>query len=124
MTTNETLFFDTYALIEILRGNSNYERYLSCNMALTKLNLFELYNRVCGEHGEEIADKEFNKYSKAALDFDNEIIKDAAKLKLMFRKHDLSMADCIGYIKARKLGIKFLTGDKQFEFLPEVEFVK
>ena len=58
------------------------------------------------------------------LQTNNEIVKEAAKLKLMFSKQDLSMADCIGYIKAKQLGIKFLTGDKQFEFLPDVEFVK
>lgn len=121
---SETLFFDTYAIIEILRGNPNYIKYLEYNVALTKLNLFELYYKLCGMHNQDIADMEFKKYSKSVLDFDNDVIKDAAKLKLMFRKQDLSMVDCVGYIKARQMGIKFLTGDKQFEHLPDVEFVK
>ncbi len=34
------------------------------------------------------------------------------------------MTDCIGYIFAKQLGIKFLTGDKEFENLDNVEFVK
>ena len=34
------------------------------------------------------------------------------------------MADCIGYILAKRLSIKFLTGDKEFEKLDDVEFVK
>ncbi len=34
------------------------------------------------------------------------------------------MTDCIGYITARKLGIKFLTGDNKFEDKIGVEFVK
>ena len=35
-----------------------------------------------------------------------------------------SMADCISYFMAKNLGIKFLTGDKEFEGLENVEFVK
>jgi predicted nucleic acid-binding protein len=34
------------------------------------------------------------------------------------------MVDCISYALANRLGIKFLTGDMQFEGLPNVEFVK
>ncbi len=124
MTTSETLLFDTYALLEIFYGNKDYEKFLNCHVAITKLNLFELYYKLYNNYGEEIAKNEFDKYFGSAIDFDNEVIKDAAKLKSMFKKQDMSMADCIGYIKARKLGIKFLTGDKQFEFLPNVEFKK
>ena len=121
---NKIIFLDTYAIIEIIEGNKNYEKYLGYNIAITKLNLFELYYAIIRKHGEEVATKEFNKYSDYALDFNNQIIMDAAKLKLIFKKQKISMTDCIGYIKARKLGIRFLTGDKQFEYLPDVEFVK
>ena len=34
------------------------------------------------------------------------------------------MTDCIGYIIAKRLGMKFLTGDKEFEGFENVEFVK
>ena len=102
----------------------DYKKYLNCDMVVTKLNLFELYYSTFIKYGEEIAEKELFKNSDFAINFDNEIIKEAAKLKAAFRKQDLSMADCIGYITAKKLEIKFLTGDKQFQFLPDVEFVK
>ena len=39
-------------------------------------------------------------------------------------KRNVSMTDCVGYILAKQLGIKFLTGDKEFEHLDNVEFVK
>ena len=39
-------------------------------------------------------------------------------------KKDISMTDCIGYFLAKSLGIKFLTGDKEFENMKDVEFVK
>ncbi len=121
---NETIFLDTYAIIEIIEGNKNYERYIDCKAVLTKLNLFELHYTLIRKHGEKIAKEQFDKYSSYELDFDNKVIIEAAKFRFAFRKQNISMTDCIGYITAKKLGIKFLTGDKQFEFLPDVEFVK
>ena len=43
-------------------------------------------------------------------------------LKTTHRK--LSIPDAIGYTVARRLNIKFLTGDKDFEGMENVEFVK
>ena len=34
------------------------------------------------------------------------------------------MVDCIGYMTAKRLGVKFLTGDREFEGMDNVEFVK
>ena len=58
------------------------------------------------------------------MDYDKEIIQSAAEFKLANKSRNLSMADCIGYKLSEFLGIKFLTGDRQFEGLPNVEFVK
>ena len=117
-------FFDTYAIIEIIKGNENYKKYRDFKISLTKLNLFELYYNLLRDSGEEVAKKSLTKYSNFVTDFNEDIIENAAKMKFIFKKQDMSMVDCIGYIKAKQLGIKFLTGDKQFEFLPDVEFVK
>ena len=46
------------------------------------------------------------------------------RFKIKNIKRSLSYADCIGYIIALRYGIKFLTGDKEFETLENVEFVK
>ncbi len=121
---NEKMFFDTYALIEIIKGNPNYKKYKDFGIVLTKLNLFELYYSTMQKYGEEKAKNELSKNSSFIVDFNNNTIENAAKLKFIFKKQNISMTDCIGYIKAKELGIKFLTGDKQFEFLPDVEFVK
>ncbi len=121
---SEKIFFDTYAIIEIIKGNENYKKYRDFGIIVTKLNLFELYYNLAREYGEKKAREELLKNSVFAVDFDNNIIENAAKLKYIFKKQHMSMADCIGYIKAKELGVKFLTGDRQFEFLPDVEFVK
>ena len=52
------------------------------------------------------------------------MIKEANEFRLKNYRRDLSYVDCIGYILARKLNAKFLTGDKQFENFEGVEFVK
>ena len=54
----------------------------------------------------------------------DETLKEAIQFRKTLKKRRLSYADCIGYIYAKRHGMKFLTGDKEFENLPGVEFVK
>lgn len=122
--TENAFFFDSYALFEILKGNKNYELYRTCKIILTKLNLFELYSGLLRDIDEETAERHLDNYYPFVVDFDKEVIKNAAKLKNKLNKRKISMTDCIGYILATQLGIKFLTGDKEFENLENVEFVK
>ena len=117
-------FFDSYAFFELLKGNPSYEKYKKVAIVTTKLNLFELYLGLLRDINEEIAEKYFDKYYIYIKEFDENVIKQAAKLKNKLNKRDLSMTDSIGYIFAKQLGIKFLTGDKEFENLDNVEFVK
>ena len=120
----EIYFFDSYAIMEISNGNSNYVPYINSNVILTKLNLFEIFYSTILQKGEGEAQKLFEDYKEFIIDFSLNDIKEAAKLRFKFRERKLSMVDCIGYILAKKLGIKFLTGDKEFEDLLNVEFVK
>jgi len=117
-------FFDSYAIMEILRGNPNYKKYENSQIILTKNNIFEIYSNVLRDSGEEEANKVFNKYYPYITDFDYVVLKNAAKLWVKYRGQNVSMTDCIGYILAKKLDIKFLTGDKEFEYFENVEFVK
>ena len=120
----EEYFFDTYAIFEIIGGNKSYEKYTDKVITLTKLNIFELFYNALKDFGEQEANKIIEIYYPSVVEYNKEVIKEAAKLRLKYKKRDLSMADCIGYIVAKKLGIKFLTGDKEFEDLENVEFVK
>lgn len=120
----EIYFFDSYAIMEISKGNSNYISYINSNVILTKLNLFEIFYSTLSQKGDGEAQKLFEDYKEFIIDFSLNDIKEAAKLRFKFRERKLSMVDCIGYILAKKLGIKFLTGDKEFEDISNVEFVK
>ncbi len=121
---NEDYFFDSYALIEMIKGNINYAKYKSFGVILTKLILFEVYFKLIREFTESDADKFLSESYNLAVDFNEDVIKYAAKLKMKNLSKNLSMTDCIGYVLAKNLGVKFLTGDREFEGMENVEFVK
>ncbi|MBI2629065.1 PIN domain-containing protein [Candidatus Pacearchaeota archaeon] len=122
--TGEAFFFDTYAFYEIIKGNKNYERYLFSGIITTKLNIFEIYHAFLKDNNKDLADFSLKNYYQFSVDFDENVIIEAAKMKKDFNKRDLSMSDCIGYTLAKYLRIKFLTGDKQFYDMDNVEYVK
>lgn len=117
-------FFDSYAVIELINGNSNYAKYFSEPVLLTIFNLSEIYYSCLNEYTEEEAKNIYDKYSQCVVDIPDEILKDAMKFRKGNKKKNLSYADCIDYIYAIKKGIIFLTGDKEFQGIKNVEFVK
>ena len=121
---DEDYFFDSYALIEMLKGNPNYQAYQMAGMVILKFNLFEVFYSYIREKNEGAGNQFLEDYQKFVQEFDLSVIQAAAKFKYENRKKELSMADCLGYCYARQLGIKFLTGDRQFQDLENVEFVK
>ena len=122
--TDETYFFDSYALVEIILGNLNYKPYIKSMVLTTKLNIFEVYHGLLRDAGEKEAENFLEQYYPLTIDFNEEDIKKAAQLRIEHKKRNLSMADCIGFALAKRFGIKFLTGDKEFKDFDNVEFVK
>lgn len=117
-------FLDTYAIIEMIKGNQNYSKYLNAESYTSVLNLYELYFNLLKEFGEEIAGLYFNKYLPIKLDIKDEDIPSGSEFKLKHIKNNISYADALGYVIAARRGLKFLTGDKEFKNLPNVEFAK
>ncbi|MDA3836649.1 MAG: PIN domain-containing protein [Nanoarchaeota archaeon] len=117
-------FFDTYALIEIIKGGKNYYPYSKCKIKTSRLNLMELHYILLRDFGKEIANKYYNFFLPSIIPLNDESIKIASAMKLKMRKKKVSHVDCIGYYLAKMYGLKFLTGDKEFENLQNVEFVK
>ncbi|MEK6983306.1 MAG: PIN domain-containing protein [Nanoarchaeota archaeon] len=116
-------FFDTYAIIEVLKGNDGYEKYKECRGIISVFNLVELHLHVTRIFGEKIADKVLEEYSSSVINFELEDIKETTKLKIRYANKKLSIPDSIGYVISKRLGIKFLTGDKNFKGFENVEFV-
>jgi predicted nucleic acid-binding protein len=121
----KTLYFDTYALFEIIEGNSNYKDYIN-NIAIiiTKLNLMELYYGLLLKYNEKTANHFYNKFLPYCTIIEDETIKKAMIFRALNKKKDLSYVDCIGYIISKQRNVKFLTGDKEFKDMENVEFVK
>lgn len=117
----ETLFFDTYAIFEIIRAGQNYENFRFRNGVTTIFNLAEL-NFALKREGNRQADSITKNYEQCVVDVYLEDVLKAMDLREANR--ELSTPDAIGYTVAKRLGIKFLTGDKEFRGMENVEFVK
>ena len=124
---NKTYFFDSYALIEINKGNNNYNKYKYVRVVTTLLNLMEFYYALLKLIDKEIANIKFQGYLINCIEIKPEIIREATEFRYDFNqkaKFKISYIDAIGYIFAKKLNIKFLTGDQAFKNLDNVEYVK
>ena len=117
-------FLDTYALIEIILGNTKYRRFLESELYTSVFNLYELYYNILRDFNEEMARKYFFQFKQILFKFGDEQIFLASKFKLENKRKKLSYADCLGYIIAQSNNMKFLTGDKEFEETEGVEFVR
>ena len=118
-------FWDTYAIIELENGNPKYLEYSNYPAILTIFNLAEVYWVILNQFGEEKADEIFEDYRPAVVEIDDETLKQAIKFrKKVYKNKKISYADAIGYIYALRNNLVFLTGDKEFEGLENVEFVK
>src|SRR3989344_4971297 len=91
-------YFDTYALIEVYKGNSKYEKYKdNVDILLNKLNLMEYISFLMRESVNEDFGSVFKKFEKYCVDYDDSILIEAVRMKIKYKKEDLSFVDCIGY---------------------------
>lgn len=121
---SETYFFDTYALMEIIQSNPIYLTYVeNSNMIINDFIFAEFCYNLFRENTKNAKDY-IKEIIPAIVHAESEIIEGAMKFRVEHKKQNLSMTDCIGYIMSKQLGIKFLTGDKEFQNLENVEFVK
>lgn len=118
------IFFDSYAILEVIKGAPNYERYKETTLITNTLNLSEVFYSLIREVGERVGEDIINKLDFEFVEISEEIALKASKFKYKNKKLKLSYADCIGYITALENNMKFLTGDKEFEKFKDVEFVR
>lgn len=117
-------FFDTYALMEIIRSNKSYLPYEEEEIFTSLLNLGELYHILLKNFDEDAAEKWRKKLEGSYMAVTEEVIIKAMKFKYEQKNKNFSFIDCVGYILAEENSMKFLTGNKEFEEIKNVEFVK
>lgn len=115
--------FDTYAVMEIIKGNKNYIPYLTEKIVINNFIFAEICYILIRNNYPEIS-KYLGRYEKFIMSINPNTIKEAMKFRYKNKSKNMSIPDCISYFQARELGLKFLTGDKQFENFEGVEFVK
>ncbi len=116
-------FFDSYAIISLIESNDNYLPYLDCEIIINEFVYAEIcyYLERVNHSRKELL---MQGYSEFVYSTDLEVIKKAMVFRNKWKKRKVSMADCIGYLMAEEFGVKFLTGDKEFKNMENVEFVK
>ena len=117
-------FFDTYAIIEIIEDNKNYEKYKEEEIVTSILNVGELYYALLKANDEKTADSWHEKLKQSAIMVDIEIVKKAMNFRFENKTKKFSFIDCVGYAIAKERGLRFLTGDEGFKGMGNVEFVK
>ena len=117
-------FFDSYAILEIIDGNDSYKKFINIPITITVFNLAEIYLASLKHYTKEKANEIYKEYLQCVVEIPEEVMKNAMKFKLKHNKKRFSYADCIGYIYAIRNKMKFLTGDKEFKDLKNVEFVR
>lgn len=115
---------DTYALIEIKLGNPKFEYLSRSSFVVTDITLAEFYSVILREEGEKTADYWFKKIEPNSFSVDKEILIEAVKFRQKNKKTGISFFDAVGYIFALNKGYVFVTGDKEFEGVNNVEFKK
>jgi len=120
------MFFDTYALIEFLGGRPEFRRHAARGILSTRWNLAELLVLDFRDRGEEAARKDFRRFLGACTEVEDDDLWDAARFRdsQRHRRRKFSYPDPLGYTVARRLGLRFVTGDDAFRGLPGVLFQK
>ena len=118
-------FWDSYAVIEFINGNPKFARFIHEPVTITIFNLSEIFWVALNVYDEKTALEIFDRYDKCVVNVNSGILKESIKFrKKVYKDKKISYADAIGYIYALKNNLIFLTGDKEFEDLENVEFVK
>jgi len=118
-------FYDSYSVLAYLSDRPGYAAYFEKNTGvLTRLNLMEVCYSILRAHGERAAHEVLEAYSSREIEFSLPDIEGAMKLRYELRNLELSYADALGYYISKKEGLKFLTGDRAFERLPGVEYIR
>lgn len=121
---NENYFFDSYAIIEIIKGNENYHFVCDSIIITSPMNYAEVYYALLLLYNKEAVNNMLKNLNFQFLDISSEIAKSAAIFRYKNKKVNLSYIDCVGYELALNNDLLFLTGDKEFEKFDNVKFVK
>ena len=118
------VFLDTFAIMEIIKGNESYAKHLDSELFTSLLNLYEMYYNLLKVMDEKESKDKFFQFKQFLTPINDSHIFLASEFRRKSARLKLSYVDALGYSIAKEEGMKFLTGDRAFEGLDNVEFVK
>lgn len=122
-----SFFADSYALTGMLKGNENYQVFQSERLITTEFNICEVGFAVCREYPAN-ATRILRTVRKMVIiqeTRDDDYCSGAATRKeASGQGKKLSTIDSVGYSVANRLNIPFLTGDREFADMDNVQFVR
>jgi hypothetical protein len=114
--------------VEINYGNPKFSKFITENYVIPDWILGEFYYIWMQKYSEEEADKLIKLLESHTISVSKEIIIKAMKFRHNYKKlnphSNISFFDAIGYIFSKENNYIFVTGDKEFEGLENVEFIK
>lgn len=115
---------DTYPLVEIAAGNKNFISLLDQEIIITDITIAEFYYVMLQKYGYSNAAFWYKKLMPYCVSVSKDILVKAVIFRYNNKNKNLSFFDCVGYIYSKENNIKFVTGDKEFKDLNNVEFIK
>jgi len=115
---------DTYALMELAEGNKKFAFLLEEDFVIPSTTLAEFSWVLLREKGEEVKKHWIDKLFGFSQNADVKTMIKAQEFRYSNKKKDLSFFDCVGYIFSLENNSIFVTGDKEFENLKNVKYVK
>ena len=120
-------FLDSYAIVEMARGNPRYERFRSEAAVTSRAHLLEVYFLLTQQGAEVLAKSCLATLGPQASELPLELIPRVARFRLDrlgATGRRFSYVDAFGYVYARENAYTLLTGAHEFEGLPDVCFVR
>lgn len=121
---NKRYFFDTYAIIELIKDNPNYKKYHEEPVITGMLNYGEFYYWYVKNKEKAPSLDWFRKIKDELLSLEVRDVIEGMQVRYENMSHKLSFVDCVGYATARRRKLVFLTGDPGFKGMENVEFAK
>lgn len=118
----EKYFFDAYALLRVRAGHPAFERFSTEPVITDRGHLYEFARVMLDRAPAREVRASLRALRANVVEPNDDDLVEAAKLK---RGHArMSAQDALGYVLARREGLRFLTGDTAFQKMAGVEFVK
>jgi uncharacterized protein len=115
---------DTYALIEIHWQNPKFFHLINQQIVITDITMAEFYQWLYKEYDQLTADYWERKWEASCKSVSRNVLLRAVRFRQDNKKKCYSFFDCVGYIFAKENNMTFVTGDKEFKGLSQVEFIR